>query len=201
MLSGRIFKVAIAHDHFQSAARAQDMAERLAAKFEFVCDTWPFELLACERARESAAIVASEADVIIVAADNRQELSDHVKDWIETWIPRRSSASAVLVALLYEDGQPSAKPSRCCSYLQEAAWRAKMDFFCNVGRWWHKEAALAEFHSEAASQFAESASAYGGPDAEFPTRKSNGTPNPRPEPLTANEHAKDTGTIFSAQPR
>ena len=151
MENGQTFKIVIAHDNFSAATRAEEMAERLAARFDFVCDSWPFELLACERVRETAAFVASGANMIIIAAENRKELPDSVKHWIENWLAQKSSDPSVLVGLLYENQAISEKPSQTCAYLQEAAHRGKMDFFCNVGRWWQEEAVPAGDHSPSPS--------------------------------------------------
>ncbi len=136
------FKIAIAYAKPATAIRAKEMAERLAAQLDFECDAWPFEWLNVGRVREHAAMIASRADMIIIAAGGQEELPDGVTDWVESWLLQRNSQPAVLVALFDDDSVISpAKTPQPCAYLQRIAEQAGMDYFCNLGGLWKPDAA------------------------------------------------------------
>jgi hypothetical protein len=128
------FKIAIAYENFATAIRAKEMSEGLVRhQLKTNCDTWPFELLAGPGARERCAEVAAEADMIIIAVRSREELPDHVKEWIESWLLRKKNSPTFLVALLdepFSDGTSS-----LADYLRGIAERGNMEFFCNTDYW------------------------------------------------------------------
>jgi len=130
MEKARPFRIVIVYENVPTAIRAREMSEQLAVDSE--CESWSFDLLGIAGVREHAALVASEADMIIVAARGDQALPAVVKDWIESWVPVKKSVPGALVALLDADASNQSSPYL---YLQQIAGRGKMDFLSNVSGW------------------------------------------------------------------
>ena len=128
------FLIVILYDKIGAALRAKEMAERVAAEWESECDVWPFELLVGQRERDQAALRASKANMIIITAGGLDALPDGLKDWIETWLPHKTSGPSALVVLLDEKEPASAQSWRPLADLQRIARRGNMDFFCNLDR-------------------------------------------------------------------
>ena len=128
-----VLKVAIAYEGAAAAMCARQISERLAADLRSECEAWRLESLVHPPLRELAVIAASEADMIIIATRAGEALPVHVKDWIESWLPRRKGGPAALVALFEEGGETLRDSSPLCAYLSRIAERGGMDFFSKRG--------------------------------------------------------------------
>ena len=128
----------MAYETLGIAARPYELSERLAGVLKSRCETdcalWTFELLRQPCLREWAATEAAGADMIIIAARGDKELPDHVKIWMESWLPQRREGLATLVGILGEEAAPSGETRRLCAYLRQMAQKGHMRFFWQAGR-------------------------------------------------------------------
>jgi hypothetical protein len=133
------FKILIAYETFDGALRVKEMLDRLAADLQpackLQCEFWKFDLLSQPSFRAKAEADASGADMIIIAARGDADLVDGVKSWFESWLPRKQPGQAALVAILEDQVPVPGEIPRPCAYLQSAAARGSMDFFCQAGGW------------------------------------------------------------------
>jgi hypothetical protein len=138
------FKILIVYEPWMAyatlgvAVRPHEMSERLAGVLrshcETECDLWTFELLRHPRLRDWAATEAGGANMIIIAARGDKELPDHVKAWIESWLPQRREGLGILVGILGEEAEPPGE-TRLCACLRQMAEKGHMRFFSQADRW------------------------------------------------------------------
>ena len=133
--SNSTFKIVIAYETDAIAIRAKDMAEEIVSELHSEFQSWEMDTLAEPEYLLHAAAAASEADMIIVAARGAGELPQHVKDWIDLWLPHKKDGPTALVVLLDEEGESLRRPPVYCAYLRRVAERGNMDFFCNASHW------------------------------------------------------------------
>ena len=173
------FRIVIAYEDFDAGLRAKDMLARLSSElcpeFEVTQDVWKFELLGHAPLRKQAALEASGADMILIAARAEAELPPHVKRWIEEWARQRDGRVAALVALLDQDQAEqlsSGQPPPLCAFLQQTAEAAGMDFFCKTGDWRQQDFEYVFFetthhHETATPQVLEEVLHHDGPAREW----------------------------------
>ncbi len=132
------FRIVTRYEDFAAGVRAIQMLERLTAQlrseFQLLGSVWKFALLDNPHLREQAANEAAAADMIVISTSAGQ-LPVRVKDWIETWLPRKRGTGTTLVALLSKEPLGAGEPPPVWVYLRDVAKEANMDFFCNVGAW------------------------------------------------------------------
>ena len=133
--SGSTFNIVVACADSETGARAlracDEIVSRLWRDFRFSTGLWKFEDLRKPSAVLAASREATHADMVILSAHADEELPQEVKAWIEQWIANKTEMRRALVALLdnrmdHRHGQSSAE-----RYLEEAARRGDLDFFCN----------------------------------------------------------------------
>jgi len=139
------FKILIVYEPWMAyeilgvAVRPYELSERLAgvinSRCETDCDLWTFAMLSHPHLRDWAAAEAASANMIIIAARGDKELPDHVKTWMESWLPQRREGLATLVGILGEEAEPSGQTWRLCAYLRQMAEKGHMRFFCQADRW------------------------------------------------------------------
>jgi hypothetical protein len=97
--------------------------------FEFRCRAWNSSMLRDPKERDSAAHCAAQADLIVFSARARAELPDHMKAWIQAWLPRKSRRRDALVAI--SDILPAASENQpnLRNYLRRASRKGGMEFF------------------------------------------------------------------------
>lgn len=132
-------RVLVAHEDVHCAIQARSLLERIARcsgeKGRVIISMWKFNVLALEALRKTAAEEATEADLIVIAARERDALPDGVLTWIGLWRAGKMDRKRTLVALLEppdpsEDGRlkPQAGDN-ISSYLEMLARLDNMDFF------------------------------------------------------------------------
>jgi hypothetical protein len=136
-VSCRVFNVVTAYEDCTDGLRAKEMLNRLAARlgsdFSVASDLWGFDTLGLPAFNEMADTAATAADMIILCAENRSELPDHVQDWIEKWLPKQWGG--LLVALLHTEQEEAHQPARVYARLKQLAEQANIDFFCQTDCW------------------------------------------------------------------
>jgi len=104
------------------------LSKHLGSKCEVVKHMWQLNELRMPQLRAIAAGDAADADLIIISMHHSDAVPDEVKEWIESWLPRRKDHHPdVLLALfdpLYKGDSSSIR-----SYLEEVAKRGKMQCF------------------------------------------------------------------------
>lgn len=100
--------------------------QRFGNEYDFDSHLWNFNGLRDCRIREMAAEEAAEADLILVSAHGENHLSLHVRAWLEMALEMRSRRSGILGLML--DREHMTPNSNLGIYLQNAAWKAGMEF-------------------------------------------------------------------------
>src|SRR5690242_8882515 len=75
------------------------LIEKFWAEYEFDVNWWGFEALSEARAARDASVKATSADLIIFATGADAEISEKIKEWIETWIGQRGDREGALIGL------------------------------------------------------------------------------------------------------
>lgn len=152
------------YEDFAAGRRATDtrnlLMSKLGDEFELRCSMWKFEILRSAKLREMAAVEATEADAIIIAAHGTSPLPDEVTSWVDAWIPLRGDHPAALIVLLDRAFHRGDLPPAAYDYLRSVATAAKMDFLPEITAFTRNE--------PAASSFALQSEASAAPSGVFP---------------------------------
>jgi hypothetical protein len=130
------FNVVIAYEDFESgkhAKRTYDyLAEHLGQDCQFSNQMWKFDVLTIPKLRQLACADAAAADIVVVSCQG-DELPDHVKLWVESWLAKAGKPWA-LVALFDRFRDEPQKTQAVRSYLAAAAQRGGMEYFAQPDR-------------------------------------------------------------------
>jgi hypothetical protein len=133
--NGSTFNIVVACEDSETGARAlkacDEIVSRLWRDFRFSTGLWKFDDLRKSSAAQAAAREATQADMVILSAHARQDLPEEVKTWLEQWITNKTDVRRALVALLDNQSDSGNGSSLAEKYLEEAARRGDLDFFCN----------------------------------------------------------------------
>lgn len=134
-----VFNVVLAYDEYAGGIRAKEFFDALVLdhgeSFQFICHLWKFEVLREPRLFDAAARDAFEADMIVLALSENQELPAEVRRWIEHWLPSKQTASGALVALLGDQPGQAGGATSVGATLRQLAERANAQFFCKEIAW------------------------------------------------------------------
>lgn len=126
------FVVAVVYEDDQTRDRAvhlcDQMAEELEAEVQFDFTWWKFHFLRDPILAGQAANAVSTADMVIISTHPGDDLPEHLKSWVESWIPRRKFGAAALVGFV---GPADSAHHGVCprhNYLRNVAARAGMDY-------------------------------------------------------------------------
>lgn len=136
--STAVCEVVVLYEDDFSRERARGVCERLIRSFweqvEFEVSWWRFRYLTDADISQAAARAATQADIVIIAAQAGHELPAPIRNWMEKWITHRTAHESVLVALLGTASGWAADRLPVCAYLRTVAQRAGMDFLAPVGQ-------------------------------------------------------------------
>jgi hypothetical protein len=130
----------VAYEQFDGARRAQQILDRLEAelntRIEISAEWWIFESLRYRDLREQALSEAIAADLIIISASEDRELPEHVRDWIEEWLPEKHESASTLVALIDPSAArpASENPRRASEYLRHIARIGGLGYICDASQ-------------------------------------------------------------------
>lgn len=97
---------------------------------------WSFSLLRYDQLRKHASAEAAEAEMLIIAFGENNELPDHVKSLLDSLPSRAQPGQAALVCLMgYKKDSNVEQPESHLPYLREVAEKCGLDFFCNQDGW------------------------------------------------------------------
>jgi len=144
------FNVVIAYEDFETgkhAKRTYDLlVENIGGDWRFANQMWKFDVLLLPKLCEIAVEDAVRADIIMISSRGR-ELPEHVKLWIESWLPITAGPLA-LVALFQHTREDLAQRNVARNYLAEVARRGNMEFFSQADVWPPGKPAAHSFVSE-----------------------------------------------------
>ena len=128
--------IVLIYDGFADLIRAYHIWAKLVARFrkeiQIVSSAWNFAMLRDPRLREEAARRTADADMIVVSASGRAALPDHMRNWINSWLPWKKGRRDALVAVLDEQSHSSAAAAQLRDHFLQMAQQSGMDFFCNI---------------------------------------------------------------------
>lgn len=126
----RHFAVSAACEDSSSIVRTEEfcrsLAEDLSRNCKVVRQTWFFSQLCVPELRAIAAGEAALAHLVIISVHHFETLPEGVKGWIDLWLRRKNSRSAVLLALF--DPVYQGFSSSLEGHLHEVARRGAMEF-------------------------------------------------------------------------
>ena len=130
------FNVAIAYEDFETGKHAKKtydfLVKTIGEDWRFANQMWKFDVLLLPKLREIAVEDAARADIIMISSRGR-ELPEHVKLWIESWLP--FGAPLALVALFQQVREDLAHGNISRNYLAKVARRANIEFFAQPDIW------------------------------------------------------------------
>ena len=106
----------------------EDLVYELKGKFDLNLDLWSFQVLSIQKIGHSAALVAAQADVVLLSLCGDAELPAEIREWIETWSQLIAGNDPALVLLV--DRHQTSKTCVAVDYLQGVANKLGIDFFC-----------------------------------------------------------------------
>jgi hypothetical protein len=125
----------IVYDGLGDLVRVYEVWSKLVVRFvhdiQIHCSAWNFSLLRDAELQELAARRTAEADMVVLSANGKNNLPDHMKDWIASWLPHKAGRGGALVAVLEPRAGGGAPEPVLRNYLREIARDGGMDFFCN----------------------------------------------------------------------
>ena len=126
------FNVVIAYEDFETgnqAKRTYDCLTRnLGREYRLTNQMWKFDILSIPKLREIAGNDAAGADIVIVSCRG-DELPEHVKAWMESWLPQGENVLALVGLFASRD---PARRRNARVFLADLARRGKMQFFTNA---------------------------------------------------------------------
>ena len=127
------FSVVIVYEEVAAGQRAMRLIRDLASGNEshtgYEPSLWKLAMLLVPKFRELAAGEAAAADMVIVAAQDRETLPVALQGWFESWPPRRPANRGALVALLELTDESVEVRGETLMFLRRAAAQTEMDFF------------------------------------------------------------------------
>lgn len=128
-----LFQVVAAYDDVPARDRAVNLFHRLERQlgrdFELECSWWRLDHLREAPLLKQASDDAVRANMIILSLRETPELSQTSQAWIRSWVPRRGSQKAALVALVAGQKRPAKSGTPLLPSLKNVAKAAQMDFF------------------------------------------------------------------------
>ena len=105
------------------------LAQSLLDDYDFQCSWFRFDHFRSAEIRAQACDAAAEANMIIVCLRSGETVPTLVRQWIESWLPRKDDRKSALVSLVggVEHQQRDNCPANV--YLQKVARVCKMDYF------------------------------------------------------------------------
>lgn len=92
------------------------------------CASWSIEELSTSEATEKAAVIAAQADVIVIAVWASRTLPPGLWAWIDAWLPSRREGDGALIASIGRVERSPSPSDQARQYLQTIAHRARLDF-------------------------------------------------------------------------
>jgi hypothetical protein len=138
----QILRVAVVHEDAVAGLQAAEVLQHIAARledhlgrgvspWEICSNVMKFDWLAGEISREEVVAKSGEADLIVVAVSNCDDLPSPVKSWLETVLARKRLRAVALVALV-AGGKLREPAPALVDYLSQIAAQNGADLFCNV---------------------------------------------------------------------
>lgn len=135
------FNVLIAYEDVAGELRAQGLLERMTRALPsedsdwLRCALWKFNDQANPLGIAEAAEQATQADLIIVAAHEREELPAVLEQWVHLWLLKKAGYPCALVALLERAESDADAPQGVHTYFETVAQKGKLAFFvdCEEG--------------------------------------------------------------------
>jgi hypothetical protein len=104
------FRCLIAYDDFELGLKSMQIynaiVREFSADYEFSINIWKFDILQFEHIGRLAAEEASQADLIIMAMDDKKPLRPELESWVDRWISSKRRSDSALVALLGHSERP-----------------------------------------------------------------------------------------------
>jgi hypothetical protein len=132
-------RLMMVYEDFDMAVQAKKVCDLLAREAwvgdEVQLSVWRFDAIASGDPSNAAGPQAEQADVIVVAARDRDRLPAQVEDWLERWPAHRHAGQGALVEVFHPDAAKDGAASGVALLLWRAAARAGMDFFSGTPDW------------------------------------------------------------------
>src|SRR5690349_15050650 len=131
-----VWSVVVVYDDGDTRQRAMAVCDHLVKQFwsevEFKFHWWRTDFLEDDSMAAAAATDAADADFIVVSNSAERELSPFVRNWFNSWIPRRQGKEGAFVDLTETGGLSAAHTQQNSIFLRSIAHRAAMDYLTKV---------------------------------------------------------------------
>jgi hypothetical protein len=124
-----LLKAVLIYEDIAAGVRARWFCQKLARALDCALEEkmWNFHVLGIREIRNSSAIAARSADIVVVSVSGHTELPGTIRVWLEMWLLLLRKKKPALVGLFnLSSRQRSASFSAC---LRRVAERGGIDFF------------------------------------------------------------------------
>lgn len=129
------FRTVILYEDVATGVKAKHVADyvinNLGSAYSIAAALWNIALIKIGLLSSLVADQAAEADIVIISLQDGRGMTSSLRIWINQWITRRKGAHSALI-MLFEETNPATDFAK--RHLQNAARRAGMDFFAQIGK-------------------------------------------------------------------
>ena len=132
--AGPTLSVAAIHDDFTAGIRAKEALlwlKHSLSDMQVRSTFWSFQSLERPDVRAVSLREAATADVLIIAASEKEAVPDQIRSWIDFTLQEQEGSRAVLVVLHEGDDTACDEPGPLCSYVEKQACRWRTECMCN----------------------------------------------------------------------
>ena len=123
------FKMVVVYDDVRSGIIGKNVADFVAKAMGPICEfdtaLWNLALLWDAPIRKAARDWAGDAEILILALRDGNELSCYLREWVDDWISHSRGLSPAVVAMFEEGG---AATSFAVRHLENVTQRARVEF-------------------------------------------------------------------------
>ena len=131
-------KIAVAYDGFSDLIRVSEMWARLAMRQSGATKVdsaaWNFSSLRDPNLGAEAAAQTAQANMIVLSFSGRGGPPEHMKNWIDSWLPLKKRRGDAIVVMLDVESPLGEAARMFRDQLKRLARRSGMTFFCNHRR-------------------------------------------------------------------
>jgi hypothetical protein len=124
-----VLKAVLIYEDIAAGARARWFCQKLARALDCALEErmWNFHVLGIREIRNTSAMAARSADIVVVSVSGHTELPGTIRVWLEMWLLLLRKKKPALVGLFNLSSRQRSAPVSAC--LSSVAERGGIDFF------------------------------------------------------------------------